>query len=172
MWPEHPELGNTMPTRDWVTHTHKLEYSDPAKSHSLLSMIKHYDTFSKQLCQLSTMCMVVSWLSCSPCWGWTCYIMAQCYHYQILVMDTGRFWEHSHSISMPTMSTLKLCWLSFFSEKGGMLSVKEDHLLMYMATRDLISVNESCGDNQAVSPHQLCLSAAVKEKCQSLVEQI
>ena len=156
------------------THKHKLECFNLVKSHSLLSMIKHYDTFAEQLYQLSTMCMMVSWLNCSPCWGWMWYIiiMAQCYHYQILGMDIGRFREHSHSISMPTMSTLKLCWLSFFSVKGGMLSVKEDQLLRYRAARDLIGVNQSCDNTQAVSPHPLCLSAAVKEKCQSLVKQI
>jgi hypothetical protein len=49
-----------MPTGDKVTHTYKLKCSDSTKFHSLLSMIKHYDTFAKQLCQLSTMYMLVS----------------------------------------------------------------------------------------------------------------
>jgi len=65
---------------------------------------------------------------------------------------------------VPTISTLKLCWISFFSVKGGMLSVKEDQLLRYRAARDLIGVNQSCDNTQAASPHPLCLSDAVKEK--------
>ena len=51
-----------------------------------------------------------------------------------------------------------------------MFSVKEDHLLRYRAVRDLVGVNQSCDNTQAASPHPLCLSAAVKEECQSLVE--